>query len=241
MAERGRGARARSPRACRGCGRRTRGPSAGSRPSSPAAISSAVTGPSAANSASSTSRRADETRRPRARRGIDGSGTLAGASAASCGTVMRAPRAAPLLLGGVTAIAHDSADRGSSRSAHATCGTALRRQHAADADDQQRRDGRQRGRRCGSGHVEARRARGRRRRRRGRAPVSVIARPALKATISTIPSAIWPWATAPSSTTSADGHGIRPAAAPIASMPRHESRSRRRGVLWPWSWSWSWS
>ena len=55
---------------------------------------------------------------------------------------------------------------------------------------------------------------------RGTITVSVTAKPALNATIRIIPSAIWPWATAPSSTTSAEGQGIKPAAAPIASRPR---------------------
>ena len=49
--------------------------------------------------------------------------------------------------------------------------------------------------------------------------MSVAARPALKTTISSIPSAIWSWLIAPSRTTSADGQGISPAAAPIASRP----------------------
>src|SRR4051794_8467386 len=46
--------------------------------------------------------------------------------------------------------------------------------------------------------------------------VSVAARPALKATISTSPSTISCWAIAPSSTTRAVGHGIIPALAPLA-------------------------
>ena len=64
----------------------------------------------------------------------------------------------------------------------------------------------------------------------------MAARPRLNATISSIPSAICPWATAPSSTTSADGHGIRPADAPIAISPRHESCSGG-ACEWPCSWS----
>ena len=45
----------------------------------------------------------------------------------------------------------------------------------------------------------------------------MAARPMLNATIRTIPSAILSWAIAPSRTTSADGHGMIPAAVPIAS------------------------
>jgi hypothetical protein len=63
--------------------------------------------------------------------------------------------------------------------------------------------------------------------------VSVAASPALNATISSSPSAIWCCATAPSRTTSADGQGISPAEAPIATSPRADSVS---GGAWLWSW-----
>ena len=77
----------------------------------------------------------------------------------------------------------------------------------------------------------------RRRRPRCRAPVRVAARPSEKATIRTRPSPIRCCATAPSSTTSADGHGIRPADAPSASRLRGVIRSRPwlRAVAWSWS------
>ena len=94
-------------------------------------------------------------------------------------------------------------------------------QDAADDDDQQRRSGRQRGDER-AGTLTRRERPARRARRRARARSAWPPGRALKATISSIPSAIWPWATAPSSTTSADGQGISPAAAPIASSPRHE-------------------
>ena len=55
----------------------------------PAGDRSALTGPSAANSASSTSRRADDTRRPRARRVARAAAKLGAASGrVSCGTVI---------------------------------------------------------------------------------------------------------------------------------------------------------
>src|SRR4051812_19967196 len=79
-------------------------------------------------------------------------------------------------------------------------------------------------------------------------PTSVVARPRLNATISSIPSATWPWAIAPSRTTSAGGHGISPAAAPSASRPRASSRSggacESECPPWEWEWSpweWEWS
>src|SRR3954447_13242782 len=50
-------------------------------------------------------------------------------------------------------------------------------------------------------------------------PVSVAARPRLNAVMSTSPRATWCCATAPRSTTSALGQGIRPALAPIATIP----------------------
>ena len=66
--------------------------------------------------------------------------------------------------------------------------------------------------------------------------VSVAARPRLNATMSSIPSAIWSWAMAPSSTTSADGQGMSPADAPIATSPRRVELVGRCVRVCRWSW-----
>ena len=50
--------------------------------------------------------------------------------------------------------------------------------------------------------------------------VSVAARPTLNATMSSIPSATWCWEIAPRRTTSAEGQGMSPAEAPMATRPR---------------------
>ena len=106
----------------------------------------------------------------------------------------------------------------------------LRGQREADDDDQ-------RGDTAGTAATTrgrapaAARAAARRGRPRCPRPVSVAASPAENATIRTSPSPIRCCATAPSSTTSADGHGISPADAPSASRLRRVARRVRRVVV----------
>ena len=106
---------------------------------------------------------------------------------------------------------------------HASCGTACAVSASPTTTISAGRDRRHRGRQRAR-HGQPRRAAGRRGRRRCRAPLSVAASPAENATIRTSPSPIRCWATAPSSTTSADGHGISPADAPSASRLRRDGR-----------------
>ena len=75
-------------------------------------------------------------------------------------------------------------------------------------------------------------------RRPGRAPSSVAASPSAEGDDQQHPERDLALGDAPSSTTSADGQGIRPAAAPIASSPRMPGSCGR--WLWRWSWSWWW-